>query len=162
MKKTFLILLLIICSWNLFSQNSLFDLAGDKTKIDYNQQTIAIAYSSMSCHSCYDDIHKFFVSKDIYNKFNVIVFANIDKKDNKNLSYKRQLYNKMKEHFPLCNNIYFNSKRKGKSPVFFSKRMTNYLLPNIFVIKEGKLQKYYSSSEQFLKVVELCNIWNSE
>lgn len=162
MKKIGLIMLFILYCLNLFSQKELYDLSGDKIKIDYKQPTIAIAYSTASCHSCYDDINRFFEKEDVYHNFNIIIFANIEEKNNKDIRYKRNLYDKMKGHFPLCNNIYFNTKTKGKEPVFFSKTMNDYLLPNIFIIKNKKLDKYYSSSNLFLKYFELNKILNEK
>lgn len=162
MKKTGLIILFIFYCLNLFSQKDLYNLSGDKVKIDYKQPTFVIAYSTASCHSCYDDINRFLEESDLYKDFNIIVFTNIEEKRNKDFQYKRQLYDKIKQHFPTCNNIYFNTNTKRQKPVFFSKSMSNYLLPNIFIIKDKKLKKYYSSSEQFLKQSKMYQILQEE
>lgn len=158
MKRTLIFITTILSSCYLLSQNALYDLSGYKIQLNTTKTTIAIAYSTSSCHQCYDDINNFLIRNNIYDSFNVVVFANIDKQRYKeDMKYKRTLYDNMKEHFPNCENIYFNTKTKSKTPVFYSIKMNNYLLPNVFIIKDGKLLSYYSSSEEFLRDVSLMD-----
>jgi hypothetical protein len=151
MKKVISLIFCMTFVYNLFSQNNLYNLLGEKVKVDFSKTTIAIAYSQSSCHSCYNDINKYLTKNNLFDSIQIIVFANIDKSEKEDMQIKRTLYDDMKKYFPTCENIYFNTKKKKGKPSFFSINMNEYQLPNLFMITNKKLKVFFPSSEAFLR-----------
>ena len=151
--KRIALVICIILSTSLFAQKDLYDIVGNKIEINSEKTSVIVLFSTSSCHKCYEDLNDCFVDKDFFNKNDVDVYVvtNITKENNSDMQYKRDLYDSMKKYFPLCKNICFNTQRKRGKPIFCSVKINEFFLPNVFILKDKKLIKFYETEEAFIK-----------